>query len=562
MQEEVIAPLSSRRKVLVIGLDGAVYSIVDPLLAEGKLPALARLQKEGARGVLTSTMPPNSAPAWTSFMTGVTPARHGILDFKEADLRRYDGFTGNFVTSAAFAGHTIFDLIGAESAGVLAFRVPMTFPVWPVNGVMVAGYPTPDRTKAYVFPPEMASSLEPLALHSHDEIARAGIPEERKNADYEIEKLVSTMGRFLREGKLDFYMGVTGVSDGFHHKFWKYHDPAHPLHNPAWPAADRNIIREYYSKLDAAVGELLALVDESWLVFVMSDHGGGPKPHRLFNTNAWLREQGWLTLRGGEESSWQRNQRRGLEWLRARLPFKTWLAQHLPGSVQEQVRSVRSATNLIDWSATKAYRIGLQFPAEGIMINLQGRQPQGIVAPGRDYEQLRDEIIAGVQNLRDPLSGEPVVVAAQRREALYPSGDLDKVPDILLQMNPHLGGGTDVSDLFSDVPLSYLERLNGDHTMHGITLVWGSGVQPGTCFDLNIIDLAPTILYAMGLPVPDGMDGRVLTEIFTPEYLAAHHVVYRDGGALGDEDGDHYEMSAAEEAEIRKALAGLGYVDE
>ncbi len=556
-----VQPLA-QRKVLVIGLDGATYTIIDPLIEQGQLPTLARLQKEGARGVLTSTMPPNSAPAWTSFMTGVTPARHGILDFKEADLHRYDGFTGNFVTSAAFAGHTIFDLIGEKGAGVLAFRVPMTYPVWPVNGVMVAGYPTPDRRQAYVYPPELTAEFDPIAGFSHDEIARAGLQEERQNADEEIATLIQAMSRFLQEGKLDFYMGVTGVSDGFHHKFWKYHDPSHPLYDPTLPEATHNIIREYYGKLDRAVGELLAHVNDDWLVLVMSDHGGGPRPHRQFNTNAWLHQHGWLHLKGSGESSWQKRQRHTLEWLRNKIPFKTWLAQHLPGSVQEGVRALRTATNLIDWERTKAYRIGLQFPAEGVVINLRGRQPEGIVAPGEEYRQLQDAIIAAIKGVRDPETGGPVIEAAYRREELYPSGNLDQVPDVLFVMAPHLGGGADLDQLFGQLPLSYLERLNGDHTMHGITLAWGKGIQPGKQFDLNIVDLAPTILYAMGLPVPSGMDGRVLTEIFTPEYVAAHPVQHREGGALGEEESDHYQLSAEEEAEIRKALARLGYVDE
>ncbi len=547
---------------MVIGLDGATYDVIDPLIAAGKMPTLARLMREGVRGVLTSTVPPNSAPAWTSFLTGVNPARHRILDFREVDLRRYDLYTGRFVNATSFAGQTIFDLIGRQTRGVVAFRVPMTYPVWPVNGIMVAGYPTPDRKRAYTHPADLAERLNPIALHSHDEILKAGIAEERRNADYEIEVLLTHMERWLQENRFDFYMAVTGITDGFHHKFWKYHDPDHPLHDPNWPDEDKNIIREYYQRLDAAVGELLSLVDEEWLVVVMSDHGGGPRPWRTFNTNAWLAQHGWLKPVSGRGSHLlHRGVRYALEWARNRLPWRQWVAEHVPLRMRQKALEVRQATHLIDWAATRAYRVPMQFPAEGIEINLRGRQPQGVVYPGVEYETLRDEIIAALRELRDPETGQPVVEGVWRREEVYPSGDLDAVPDIVFITARHLACGADLDAPFSEVPLSFLERLNGDHTMEGIALFWGEGVRAGAEVQLSILDLPPTLLWGMGLAVPQDMDGRVLTQVFTEEHVRAHPVTYTEEGA-GALGGDTAALSEEEEAEIRKALAGLGYVDE
>ena len=548
------------RKVLVIGLDGATFQVIDPLLAEGKLPTLARLETEGTRATLTSTLPPNSAPAWTSFMTGVNPAKHGILDFREIDLRRYDLYTGDFVNAGVFAGYTIFDLIGQHSDGVAAFRVPMTFPVWPIKGRMVAGYPTPDRTRAYTYPPDLADRLNPIALHSHDEILKAGIEEERRNADYEIQMLLDHFGRWLAEAQYDFYMAVTGITDGFHHKFWKYHDPSHPLHDPTWPEEKKNIIREYYIRLDRAVGELLSRVDEEWLVIVMSDHGGGPRPWRLFNTNAWLAQRGWLRVEGRRTTRWVHQLLRyGEAWARNRLPWRQWVAEHVPKRIRREALAVRQATNLIDWSRTRAYRVPLQFPAEGIEINLKGRQPQGIVAPGREYEQVRAEIVAALRDVRDPETGEPVVQDVWTREEVYVPGDLDAVPDIVFTTAPHLGCGADVRDTFTHLPLSFLERLNGEHTMEGIAYFWGHGVRRGHRTRVHMLDLAPTILWAMGLAVPSAMDGRVLKDVFTPEY--ASRPVRRED--IPWDVGDASKgLSEAEREAIHRALAGLGYVEE
>ncbi len=552
--------MNARRKTLVLGLDGATFQVIDPLLAQGKLPTLARLQREGVRATLTSTVPPNSAPAWVSFMTGVNPAKHGILDFREMDLRRYDVYTGDFVNATSFAGHTIFDLIGQHARGVVAFRVPMTFPVWPVQGIMVAGYPTPDRKRAYTYPPHLADALTPIALHSHDEILKAGIEEERRNADFEISLLLEHMGRWIQEDAHDFYMAVTGITDGFHHKFWKYHDPTHPLHNPEWSESEKNIIREYYQKLDAMLGELLELVDEEWLVVVMSDHGGGPRPWRAFNTNAWLAQEGWLVPESGRRSQWlHRALRYGIEWARNRLPWRQWVVEHVPKRIRQEALAVRQATNLIDWTRTRAYRIPLQFPAEGIEINVRARQPQGTVMPGAEYERVREEIIAALRELRDPETGRPVVEAVWRREELYVPGNLDAVPDIVFLTAPHLSCGADLTSIFTHIPLSFLERLNGEHTMEGIAYFWGKGVRRGGRDRVHMLDLAPTLLWAMGLPVPEAMDGRIRTDLFEAEEATRYPPKRED---IPWKVGEQTELSESERAAIHKALAGLGYVDE
>ncbi len=553
--------LDVRRQVLVIGLDGATFDIIDPLVAAGELPTLARLMEEGVRGHLMSTVPPNSAPAWTSFLTGVSPARHGILDFREVDLRRYEVFTGRFVNASAFAGRTILDRIAAHTRGVVAFRVPMTYPVWPLNGILVAGYPTPDRKRAYTYPPELADSLSPIALHSHDEIARAGIEEERRNADYEIAVLLKHLKRWLKENRHDFYMAVTGITDGFHHKFWKYHDPTHPLHNPNWPEEHKQVIREYYRRLDTAVGELLSLVDERWLVVVMSDHGGGPRPHRLFNTNAWLARHGWLApAQGAGGRVMYRAARHALAWARTHMPMRKWIIDHMSPDMRRRALQVRQATAAIDWGRTVAYRVPLQFPAEGIEINVRGRQPQGIVSPGEQFERVRDEIMAALREARDPDTGQPVVSAVWRREDLYPNGETT-LPDILFLTNGRLACGDDLDALFSEQPLTSLERLSGDHTMEGIALFWGEGVQPGAQVDLSIMDLPATLLWALGLPVPEDLDGRVLTEVFTPAYVQHHPV--ESGPPLWQESSRSEEdLTPEEEEAIHKALARLGYVEE
>ena len=250
-----------------------------------------------------------------------------------------------------------------------------------------------------------------------------------------------------------------------------------------------------------------------------------------------------------------------MAWARRAFPWRHWLVEHLPQRFRREALAFRQATHLIDWSRTRAYRVPLQYPAEGIEINVRGRQPQGVVEPGAEYERLREEIIAALRELRDPATGRAVVREVWRREEVYPTGDLDAVPDIVCLLEEGIDAGSDLQRVFTDVPLADLERLNGDHTMEGIAILWGAGVRAGHRLALHLLDLPPTLLWAMGLPVPEDMDGRVLTEAFTPEYVAAHPVTYtREMGWTAR--AGRTALTPEEEAEIQKALVGLGYLEE
>src|SRR5439155_4115871 len=148
-------------RALVIGLDAATWDIIDPLLAAGELPNLARLVRNGVRSPLRSTIPPLTFCAWPAIVTGKNPGKIGIFSFYDQDLRQYE--RGKRVSTARpLVGQTWFDLVGATGERVVAYGVPMTYPAWPVNGAMVSGFPTPDLTRTFAFPPELEQRVPGL----------------------------------------------------------------------------------------------------------------------------------------------------------------------------------------------------------------------------------------------------------------------------------------------------------------------------------------------------------------------------------------------------------------
>jgi predicted AlkP superfamily phosphohydrolase/phosphomutase len=548
------------RKALVIGLDGASWDFIDPLLQAGELPNLARLIAGGVRATLRSTIPPITAAAWPSFLTGKNPGKHGIFGFKALDLARY-GEDGELSSSRPIAGQTLFDHLGALGLPVCAYLVPMTYPVWPINGSMVAGYPTPDVTRVYAHPPELAEWV-PAPLESDFDRRNAG-PEEVVRLSFDmLERLTRTMERFLAEDRHHFYMVVENLTDFFVHRFWKLRDPTFPTYDRALAAQVGDVIAECYRRVDAAIGRLLAKTPEDWVLVVLSDHGNGRGATRFFHVNQWLERQGLLQpARVGRASL----ARRGMGVVRALLrspALKGLVLRLLPKRLQQRLTRVRDLANQVDWAATRAFGVQLYPLVGGITVNLRGRQPDGIVAPGAEYERLCSELLERLRELRDPQTGAQIVREAYRREEVYQGPYLASAPDVVFLTNPDYRIGNRLDQLVTEVDRASLWRWSGYHRMEGVLLLHAPGVfrRAATLDGPEIVDVLPTLYHAMGLPVPTDVDGRVLEGAFEPAFLAERPI--RFGGTLGgDGAGGDGRYSEQEEEGIKVALRGFGYIE-
>jgi predicted AlkP superfamily phosphohydrolase/phosphomutase len=554
-------------KVLIIGLDGATPELVDRWVQEDKLPYLKQIMQCGAYGKLRSVYPPISPAAWTTFATGYNPGKHGIYDFRDYDNTRYSCFADTIVDSKAFAGKSIWDLVGAAGRKVGVVTVPVTYPAWKVNGFMISGYPTPDTGKSYTYPPELAKTIPSLV----------GDAAFFKSAKPHL--LVKEMKRLMHlcadvsiaEMKKDDYalfIMVVGATDRAHHDWWKYIDPEHPAYDQHEAEKYGDLIQEVYQDADACVGKFLEAVDDDTTVIVMSDHGGGAHPKYYLHTNAWLRS---LTLLKANQKPAKKNG--GLkdafkQFYRTRIRRFRYLEKvyrSLPKGLKKMATNLDSQTMMnlddVDWKHTKAYRFPMYPPVEGIMLNVAGRQPQGCVQPGEEYEALRTRILEEVRTLRHPHTGEPIVLEAYRREELYHGERLEAAPDLILVTQDCYKGGTGLNDLVSNVPLEVLSHLSGVHRMDGIILAQGPHVRHNACIDrAGIIDVAPTVMYALGMPIPSDMDGKPLTDIFEETYTNETVASFTDERKVEDVADDTYGYSEEEEESVRLKLEALGYL--
>ena len=308
------------------------------------------------------------------------------------------------------------------------------------------------------------------------------------------------------------------------------------------------------------LGEMLALLPDDVLVVILSDHGFGPF-HKFFHINNWLVEQGWLKFKRTPLSQIKR-----LAFKLGVTPINAlkWVTRLRMGGMRKNVKRGRGggmlrrlflSFNDVDWSRTKAFSVG-NFGQ--VYLNVSGQRTEGSVRP-EEYEQLREDIARAAKALHDPQDGSQVVPTVYEREDVFHGLSTGRLPDLVLHTDRAKYVSFGHADFGSNKIIEPSTGQTGHHHMVGISGLKGPGVKVNLELpEASLLDLAPTILFYMGLPVPSYMDGRVLTEAFEEEFNDANPVQYKDidltDGAL---DGG---VTDEEEALVLEKLRDLGYV--
>ncbi|HID61259.1 MAG TPA: hypothetical protein EYP49_00715 [Anaerolineae bacterium] len=519
-------------KVLLIAVDGADPIFVQRGVQEGLMPCLARLMKEGCWGLLRSTMPPISCPAWISMRTGKNPGRLGFCDFYRLVPGTYRLEMVNYqIPDAAF-----WEVLSDQGFRVGVVSIHMTYPPTPVNGVMIS--PVYARSNVFSYPPQLQAEIE----------AQIG---KREYAITDREQFISNMWEVhwqIEENRFQLAQAVwaRGPFDLFACGFDI--DRVHHY------VAETETLLAFYEGVDRIVGRMLELTQPA-NVIIISDHGGGPVRGHLY-INRWLQEQGFLRLLPGQE----RQQRLPVDRV-ARALRKTWLARILRPLVPVETRRrliharaplFEDMASRIDWAHTLAFA-----PFENaIYINVRGRFPHGVVSPD-EYGAVRRRITKALLSLRDPDSGEPYCMEVHTREDVFHGPYEDKLPDIIF-FSPDLY----VRSLFGPRALTRARpggRVGG-HRMDGVFIAQGRDFAPqGRVEGLSILDVAPTILHLFGAPIPEDVDGRVREDLFAPDSPASH----RPPRYLPAREFHRHRVPHPEEDtwQVEERLRALGYIE-
>jgi predicted AlkP superfamily phosphohydrolase/phosphomutase len=250
--------------------------------------------------------------------------------------------------------------------------------------------------------------------------------------------------------------------------------------------------------------------------------------------------------------------------------IKTKIKKYLPGTVSRAASYFKLSG--IDWNNTKAF-VG---EVEGIRINLKGEYSHGQVNNGKEYEDLRETIIREITQLKDPETGECVIEKAYKREELYSGPYVGEFPDIILVPKDNK---YDISWKFfrgkefartKDSPFVVNQKhwrgISGMHRRNGIFMMMGRDAKGGAeITDANIVDIFPTVMYQMGLPIPDDVDGKVLTDAFNNKFLESNPVQYEqpfEGDKETDDTFSTKDVYSPEEAKkAKEILQDLGYIE-
>ncbi len=517
---------TEKQKVAVIGLDGVPPSLVFGE-ASRNLPNLRALTEHGIWGPLRSTDPPITVPAWATITTGKDPGELGIYGFRNRKNFDYEGMS--IATSSDVQVSRVWDYIEQTGRSSILLGIPQTYPPSPHNGITVCGFPAPDGS-VFTHPAEVQKELTEIAGGDYlPDVAGFRTDDKRgllDNIYTMVQRRFRVASDFLIHKPWDFFMMVEIAPDRIHHGFWKYFASDHRLYQAG--NEYENVMSNFYIYLDSYLGSLLALLDDNTTVLVLSDHGARTS-HGGICINEWLIKHGYLVLRNGLDSE------------------------------------CRLSPEMIDWSRSRAWSDGGYYAR--IFINVQGREPQGIVS-NSDYESLRNELIDCIAAIPDE-NGKPMENRIYKPEQIYQCCR-NCPPDLLVYFDGlsrrsigSVGSGT-------------LHRSGNDtgpddanHDPEGIFIAARmADLRKGRRIakyigDASCLDITPTILHELGLAAPAEMNGKVINldpreGVINPEFSS---IVPKTGSSADDlrpSAGQGYTQE--EEEIIKERLRDLGYI--
>jgi len=556
--------MAGKRRVLIVAWDGATMDLLGPWSDEGRLPTLRGILENGAHGNLSSTYPPLTGPAWASFMTGKSPGNHGVFEFFR---RREGGYSQVLSGPSSIKSTSLWRLLSDAGKRVGVMNVPLTYPPEEVNGFLISGLLTPRDCSDWAYPKELIGELKDelgsYLVHHDEKYTKSNVENLLKEQQRMLESRTEAALYLMRAKEWDFFMVHYYGPDRMTHEFWHLMDPSHPQHDPREYQRYGNVVRDFFEKLDAGLGRLASQLQEDDVLILMSDHGMG-RVTKFMNVNSWLLSEGFLKLRRGLRSRLRYALfRSGFNYyvigkLVLRLGWGKKAVQMGRGRRQALQEQVFFSFRDVDWSRTRAYSMGNYGQ---IFANLRGREPEGCVSPGDEYERLLDELTDRLCGLVDPESGERVIERVFRGHEVYSGKYVDAAPDLMFLTRNMEYKALGLSDFNSPRVLEPVYGCTGNHRMEGILAAHGRAViRQGTKVEgAGIQDLAPTVLHLLGVPVPLDMDGSVLEDMFTTSYRSQHPVKYMetvDLLAVPDDRG----LSPEEEEELARRLKGLGYV--
>lgn len=487
-------------KTIVIGLDGANWDFLKHWIEKEELPNLKYLRDNGSWANSVSQLPTVTCPNWKCYSTGKNPGKFGVFWWEQVDREKKK--LVNRCKSYLFDSFEIFDYIGNSGLKVGVINMPTTYPPKKVNGFMISGHPVVEE-KDYTYPKSLEKKLKEKYNYRVNPKNQTDTAENVRKTAEEINSLIDLRFKvgmdFIKD--VDFLQITVFYINILQHFLF---DEDSTL--KGWKIIDKNI------------GDF---IDNEYNIILLSDHGIH-RVYRTFYKNTWLEREGYLRLKKSYSDRAIKLQRdlgltrERLSWLTHKLKIKVFLKRYLPKETYESIPSQDGSLfsesgipeHKIDWENSKALATG-----QGSIYLLLKRDDE-------EYKKVREEIIKKLEGLRTD-NNLKVAEKVYRSEEVYHGKYLDQAPDIIYEQGRgvYSVGGVGRKNYFAEPTKWKAENLR-----QGIFLAYGPSIRNlGRINDISILDIAPTILHLMNVPIPRDMDGRVIEEIFrekkTVEYI-------------------------------------------
>ncbi len=498
----------SKPKFLFVGFDSAEPTLLDKWSENGKLPTLQRLRQQGLWGMATTPPGFGNGVMWPTMFTGVNAGRHGRFFFRQ--LKPGDYGTSPFVEDTDFGFEPIWTQLsraGKRCAVIDMVRAPLS-PT--INGVQVVDWITHDRTGvARSAPSDLIGQV--ISKYGDDALGGASDAAHRKGDDY-VKLCQDIVGRVETKTKMsldlldqedwDLFMTVYADPHDIGHQCWHIHDETFDLHDPQLKAEIGDPVFDVYAAIDASIAQLIEKAGPDTTVFVFSGPGMGPG----HTANPWL-DQILRRIEFGVEQT-------DITYVDT---LKSLYRKVVPPIVRTHIKSFAEKADEAMSESDRAGRTYFSVPhnenSGAIRINLKGREREGKVEPGAEYDQVCDELIKELMEIKNLETGEPLVERVVKVRSEFHGPLLDNLPDLLAIWHRPKAINKIGSDKIGTIDFEYPGTRTGDHTPRAIYFCTGPSVSPGHReTPIDVLDIAPSIASALGVSVV-GLDGKAVQEI-------------------------------------------------
>jgi len=445
-------------KLIVLGLDGGTFDVLDPLIEKGIMPNLEHIIENGVSSTMMSTFPPLTGPAWVSMATGKNPGKTGITDF----INIVQGPTDKkFVSSEDYRVNGAFwDILNDHGYKTYLIGYPMLYPYYEINGVIVSGWGVSDDGKL-AYPPEIENRIEEISEGYINHVPWRTKKEYRDDKKILIDDL-STMikkqkkvVKDLINDEWDLFMYVCSASDFIQHALWDEIKDKDSLNHER--------VLDLWSEIDDIIG---ILMDKEENIFLVSDHGFGPLKNK-FLPSKWLKENGYLVT--GKKNNCVE------------------LASTIPSNID------------LDNSAAFSHSTGIHGEIHVCIDEGKRKIIKKIKKEMKEYSEMKD-----------------FKLNIYEKNELYEGCRLDEIADILFNVDDYKCNISSSSLDGEIYEKNYKFKIrSGNHREQGIFCAYGPDIKSNEKLDdVKIYDFAPTLVHFYDIPVPDDMDGHVLEDIF------------------------------------------------